>query len=819
MPNTQLKSILSDRVDAPIYMPFRGGMDTRRERPLLAFGSYSMVQNLRARHPGFVKRMGQAKLHTTADGTNKVMTLYQYVAGARDERHFFAQMSDGDVLEATSAPPTVTTGIFGNESFNGSASPKPASWGMVDDIMLFSNGVDQHQLYPGDSTNVRKFIHFVGASATQVMPDGGTDYSVEVEDENASTVAVLDSMGDLTNDYHAVYIKTPVKAKSLTWTVTAANGGTATGRIHYWNGAWTDTSMTDGTLEGASTLAKTGTMSWTPAADEIPHYLFGESGFWYRFTLADGHSLDAEVEISTVTFNANWQSLVNVWDGVPFDTVEIQHYDASADVYKTYASESVELDSMAPAGVETDYVYIASTDKICGIYVDVGEKPNTTAATTVSAVHYWDGNSWETCSNLTDGTNGISNTGWIVFDREAAQPRQFNSSQYQAYWYRFIVDQTFNDDVDVGIQVMPYFDINEMGRIGNCNSVWKDRAVYSFDQAPHYIYVSVTGEPMILNGSDFWYGRAGDGRKNKITCMKNFYSELMVWQEEKGIDGGCVTLFEGDSPSNFDKFILSTNLGTFNAKSAVVIDGVLTSTRTDEKVKTVAYFLSRNGVFVTDGKTIESISDAIQNYFDPTDSNCVRTGYEDEHWIAYDTTYNVLRVGLVTGSSATVPNTFLVYDLVDKTWGFDDLVQELSCVAEVEAASGDVTILQVGGGVDDGFVYRLNTGNDDVTTAIDGYVIIDLSYKNMVMFLREMILRMKTQSEGNVEITIYNNGVESTSFYLDMTAANEDDLSRRHRFNLNEIGDHLSVKIRNNSKTQSMYLEDMGLYCYAHEER
>jgi len=823
MAKINLKSINSQYLESPIYMQFRGGADTRREKPLLPFAKYSMVQNMRPRHPGFVKRKGQAKLHTTADGGNKVMTLYQYSAGGRSERHFYAQMSDGGVLEATNNPPTVTTGAFGSEVFTGSASAIPASWSMVDDIMLFSNGVDQHQIYTGNSSPVYKFVYFVGSDAAHVMPDGGTDYSIEVSDSDSTSVAVLDSMGDLTNDYEAVYIRTNIPAKSLTWTITAGNGAAATGRIHYWNGAWADTSMTDGTASGGATLAQTGTMEWTPQSDEIPHYLFGESGFWYRFTLADGNSLDAEVEISTVTFDADWTALQNVWDGVPVDAVEVQFYDASADVYRTYAAESVELDSMAPSGEGTDYCYIASADKICGIYIDVGEKPNTTASTSIGAVQYWTGSAWADCSGLTDGTNGVSNTGWVIFDREDAQPRTLNTSQYHAYWYRFKTSHgestAMNDDVQVGIQTMPYFDINDIGTIGYCNGVWKERGVYSFNQAPHYIYVSAAGEPMMLNGSDFWYRRAGDGRKNKITCMKKFYNELMVWQEEKGVDGGCLTLFEGDNPDNFDKLIISPYLGTFSAKSAVVVDGVLTSTRTDETIKTLAYFLSQKGVFCTDGKTAWAISDDIQNYFDPLESECIRTGYEKEHWIAYDSTYSILRVGLVTGSSATTPNTFLVYDLTDNAWYFDSLGQGLSCATEVEAASGDVAIIQVGGGVDDGTVYQLNTGVNDVSAAIDGYVTMELSHKNWVMFLREMALRVKAQTSGSVEIDVYLNNVLEDSIEMSMIAANENEASRRERFVMDALSDHIGLRFRNNTKGESMYLEDVALWLYAEEEK
>ena len=138
-------------------IPFRGGCKTAIEPELLELGDYSMIQNLRQMHPGMEARKGQIALHSTADGTNRVMSLHQFVKGKKTERHFYAQMSDSDVLEASSDPPTVTVGAFGSEVFSGSASPVAASWANNNDLMLFANGVDLPQIYPG-TDYVWKFI-------------------------------------------------------------------------------------------------------------------------------------------------------------------------------------------------------------------------------------------------------------------------------------------------------------------------------------------------------------------------------------------------------------------------------------------------------------------------------------------------------------------------------------------------------------------------------------------------------------------------------------------------------------------------------------
>lgn len=755
-------------------------------------------------------------MHTTADSTNKVLSLYQFRKAKRDEYHLFAQMSDGDVLEATNNPPTVTDNVFGSEVLDGSASPIPASWSNINDKMLFSNGVDGHKIYPGTLSPVSKFVVVKDAAAIDFLPDMGEDYSNEVSDGLSTTVAVLDSLGDLAVDYDAIFIMTPVQAKQLTWTVTLPNGTGAVMQGHYWKntGAWTDMSITDNTITDAKTLAKNGSMTWTPPADEIPRLMFGAYGFWYRFSLASG-DLDSEVEVSEVTYEANWQNVGNLWDGIPLDIIEFQFYDQSATVYKTFAASSIEIDS----ATVNDIFYFSTPDLIEGFYVDVGRKPNTTASTTINAVLYWTGTAWASVGTFVDGTTGLSKSGWVTFPRPtAAKELEFAQTLYYAYWWKFTVDQTLNDDVIIAIQYMPFFDITELGK-GYSNTVWKDRACYSFDRWGQYIYVTAKDAPMVLNGDDYGILEAGDGRANKITAMRKFHNELLVYQEEKGKEGGCVTLFEGYSPTTFGKLILSSKLGAMNNKCVAVVDGVMTSTATGEQIKTLAFALSRLGVFITDGRTCSFVSREIQNYFDPTKSECIRRGYEAEMWLEYDSAFNVIRIGLVSGSSATVPNVFPIFDLIDKTWSFDSLAPALSCMTEAEAASGNVTVLQVGGGTADGTVYLLNSGTQDVTTAIDAYAKMELDAHGEKFNLREMILRTKVQSAGSVVITPSKNGVDQTTITLVMTAENSNEVTRRHRIPLDHTDHHLALKFDCAAAGAGFYLTDVGLRMEAYGEQ
>lgn len=785
-------------------IPFSGGAKTALEAGQLEAGEYSWIQNLRQTHPGMVKRQGQAALHTTADSTNKVLSLYGFSKGRRTENHLLAQMSDGDILDATALPPTVTTGVFGTEIFSGSAGQKPGSWANILDMLIHSNGVDQHQLWPGTLAYVGKFVVYKSANALPDVPGIGEDYSDEVSDGIAANVGTLGTIG--TNATDALCVFCPVVPNTLKFTMSAAvNAAAATMTVSYWNGAWTALTKTDNTAVAGATLAQTGTVTWTAPTDALPYYMYGRCGYWLKITFSA--ALTANTAVAECEYTAAMQSLTNTWNGVLMDAIEAQVYISASTAYKTYGGAAIMVGDLTSA----DAVYFATTDPIEAVFIDVGQIPNLTASTTINTFSYWNGTAWVSVGSYTDGTSGLKQSGWVRIPRNTVtQPLNFNNANVYMYWYKITFDKTLTTGMSIWIQYRPWFNISELG-IGQCCASWKGRAVYSFDRWPDYVYIAAQNNPTGLNGTDYGIIQVGDGRAHKIVAMRKFHNELMVWQEEKGEEGGCLTLLEGYSPVTYGKLILSSRLGAMNAKSVAVVDGVLTSTATDEVIKTLAFALSRYGVYVSDGLTCSLISDDIANYFDPTQTECIRRGYEDQMWLAYDSAYNVIRIGLVSGSSATLPNVFPVFDLTSKTWSFDTPAQELSCAIEMGAGSGNIPVVQVGGGIDDGLVYLLNTGTNDVATAIDAYATLEINMKGAMFLLREMMTRCKVQAAGDLTLTFYRNTVSQATKTLSMTAEKTNDTMRRHLFNLNIEGDHVSIKFQHATASQSMHLYDFAI--------
>jgi len=794
-------------------VPLRGGCNTDIHKALLPFGSFSMVQNCRAKYPGFRKRPGCLALHTTADSTNEVMSLYQFRKNRIDEKHLLAQMSDGDVLSATADPPAVTTGAFGGQVYSGTGTGEvPASYSVINDILLYSNGVDQHQVYAGESNYIDGIVVYSETSAAPDIPVKGVDYSVEARDGLTTTDVVLDAFGSNAN--HAVFIHCPVPATQLTWTIKAGankNTNAAVGTLSYRksDNTWADTTETDGTIsDSGKTLSGTGTMTWARPSDEISNFMYGRSGYWYRWTV--GAQLSATVRFTKITYGhyaSNtpvFESLENVWDGYIHPAVEVMVEGTST--YATFGSTSVNLTELAGG----KKIMISSAEPLTGLYADVGVTPNATG-TSITSLKYWNGTTMVSVGTPTDGSSGLSNSGWITFPRQSAvQPMQFQSTQYYAYWYELILSATLSEDVAVGFYLMPYFDLDQLGK-GLCNAAWKGRGVYSFTLYSNYIYISAEGGPLVLNGDDYGILKTGDGRTNKVVAMRRFHNELLVFQEDKGSDGGSVTLFQGYSPTTFGKLVISSSIGTFSNKTVAVVDGVMTSTETEENVKTLCFFLSRYGVCATDGLSISIISDDINNYFDPTESECIRRGYEDKMWLEYDSAFNVIRVGLVSGSSATMPNIFPVFDLTDKVWYFDELAQELSCMTEIEAGSGNIPVLQVGGGIDDGLVYLLNTGTNDVSTGIDSFITMELNAAGEYLLLQEVMLQMEAQNHGDISIEFTKNSIQAGSKSLPMTPDLPLQSVRRHRFQMNIEDQNISMKIKNDGIDEDMQLLSLGV--------
>jgi hypothetical protein len=537
-------------------------------------------------------------------------------------------------------------------------------------------------------------------------------------------------------------------------------GTQAVGVSSFRVGGWNSLTVTDGTT-GAT---QDGTVSWTQDASEVPTYMFGQSGYWYKVVLATGVSVS--FTIAELTYGADFTDLADVWDGTPVYAIECQVEQADG-TYQTYASSSVTIGALAIG----DYIYWATTDPCWAIYVGVGATPNETATTSLSAVEGYvhstgAGADWTAVTSAEDGTNGLANSGIISWQQSTSwTPVAFNDSNKHLYWWRMKFDKAISDDAIISIEYFPFFDISKLGRTGNVSCAWKDRGVYTFKKFSRDLYVSASGKLNSLSGPDSAILTPGDGRHHPVVAAKKFHNELMVFQEEIGTVGGTITIFEGYNPASFGRYVLSSRLGTFHQKSVDVVEGNLVTTRRDFVSQTVAFFLSHEGVFMTDGQTIQLISSDIQNYFDTDRDECIRRGYEKYMFLKYDGQKKVLRLGLVSGSSATSCNIYPVYDIASGEWYFDEYPSgmKLTDFTELEAGSGDIHVLQYASS-GTGRAYRANSGyQDDIdgdnATYVNAGFRMEFNNGGNQISIDEVVLRGTSNNKFTMTKKIYENNV------------------------------------------------------------
>lgn len=800
---------MSQKVVPIKTIPFAGGVDLAHEAAALPNGALSQDQNFRPRRPGKESRLGHAKKHTTTEHSTKdIISLYGFSKAELQEWHFFSQLSDGSVDVATNNPPVLTTGNFGSSVLSARSAPWPASWAKFRDLLIYTDGADKGQIYTGQNMKPVLFNVYKTATAIPDVPEEGADYTQEVIDDLTATRASLDILGTLAND--ALFIGFDVPVDKITFNVPNANTNASVATLYYRknDSTWADASASDGTADSGKSFNNSGSFTWTLPTDEIQHYSFGRSCFIYKIEFSA--AFDAEVDVSAVTgeYTTGFQDIQNVWDGIMPEATMALVEDSSEGTFATYSSQAILCGDLV-GGASHDYIYISSPDPLFGMYLDVLETPNTTATTTIDQIATWTGAAFTNLSSVSTNDGGAS-TGFITWARNTSiRKLNFNGTVQHAYWYRIRFDQTLSSSLAWSVLCLPYFDINNIYPVQQAVCAWDNRLWYSFNT--NMLYGTDWNKPMTLNGDNLVMIEAAKHSKNKAICMRRFYQFMLVWGEERGEEGGYFSIIQpGTTATGYDSQIISERIGIMNNKCAVTLEDTdMSDLNTERPIMKGVFFLSRAGVYKSDGSFLKNISGAINNYFDPTRSTCIRRGFEKEHFLSWDSAYGVLRLGIVSGSSATVPNKFFIYDPTGGTWHEDELGQPLSSIAEVDGAGGSISVLQYGGG-QDGFVYKLNTTNDDVSTAIDKSIKIELDGEGHLLHLKAMAFVFKSQAAGDIIVDVYRKGESATAHTYTISMINASADYRGKRFNCDVTGDHLTIRLRNNTASQPVYLLEHG---------
>ena len=759
-----------NEVDA---LPAAAGVNTDWDRAQLGLGQYSIAENVRVQGPGFKMRPGLVRHNTTDFGT--CLSLFSYKKGEK----FYAQLDNGDVYEATNAPPATTTGAFGtivlDESGindNSTGTIVPGSWSTFRDNILFSQGKIQHAIKPAVSGKPSLVVFLKATAGTMIrILEGGEDITDDVTDEGSLKTSA-DLVFTVANE-DALYICSDFPVTDFIFDLDDAVTGTGSFTFQFHDGAAWDT-QTTGVTDGTSGWTQDGTFVATMAGratdgTERPMVMFGRSGYWYRFELGSTNATET-INFKSIRINGDFRLIENVMESIPDYIIEAQVENGSQ--YYTYPASTVILSELPIA----DYLYMSVPLPAWAFYFEVGSTPNSTAAS-VSALETWTGQAWEAVTGVEDATNGLFNTGYMSFSRTSKIPkkRSFQENKNTSYWYRVKFDAILVAGTTVSIQALYYHDIRELGSAGNVSAMWKNRGCYTFSKLSRDIYVSKINRVNVINGSDYAVLSPGDGRYNRVTAMLPFYNELMTFQREEGSLGGCLTLFEGYSPETFGKLVLSTRLGTFSQQSVCIVDASTDVTRTTDVTQTQVAFISKYGIFFTDGRTIHRISGDIDDIFDPSDSGYIDISPGSGHWISYDRAGNCLRLGIQTIASTTgTPDIYPVFHLDGNYWTFDSFpLVSVTAFSEVSAVSGDVDSLQYVAAKDKvstvDLVYRCRSGIDydenpaGVKSAITMKLRPEFSSGGNLLEIEEFTIRTEAKANYTLSKKIYENGVLDSS--------------------------------------------------------
>lgn len=755
------------------------------------------------------------------EGDNYPISNYQFVKSEEEnpdiddyEKYTFLQMKSGALILAENEPPVQTIGAFGDTFFNsGESVPMPASYSDIAGIMLFSDWVNQHHMWAGKRQRIKDAFFDTGTFSSNVdfYKKGINIWDKVVENNNVSASILAIDSGD-----YGIFICCQTPATILNFIIDNPQV-TATGlKIKYWRGYFLGFFDATITTDTTNVFGNDGSIEFSTSG-EVPANFGGIPGFWYRI-VPDSGSFSAFSIFNISYGNQEFIQLThNVWDGIPRIPEEVQVYIDAEDKYFTYPAGTVFIGEM----VNDDRIYIGTFERVESFIVDPGESANDNVSNpaTIDAVKFWDGTAF---SNATynDGSNGFSKRGQLnIWNADSAEKVRFNDSDITLYWYEISIDVApeLQDSVQISIEYVPLLkDVEaEIGAVGISNAAFKDRAAYAFSRYPSFVYISSTLGPNVLNGTDFSVLQAGDGRPNKIVSMKKFHNELLVHQEERGKDGGCTTLFEGYSPATFGRLVLSTRIGALNEDAVVVIDGADAAViRTDETAQTRAYWISRYGIYMSDGRIVKRISDPIQNYFDPRYPECLRKGYENLAWAAYDSSAEVVRFGFVSGDEAELPNIFPVYDLTTGDFLFDKYVSESNypmTFGEVDAGSGDNPVIQIHYGQE--FACIANRGLADRDDAIISKCRIEMNEAAALLELNEVWLRCSVEEGGELFFRIYEDGViyPEHSELISLEAEEAGDDVRRERFIKKAHEEsHLSLELENNQIDIDLWLYDLN---------
>jgi hypothetical protein len=661
-------------------IPFSGKFYT--SEPATIGQNFQTLKNLRYTdtHIKGIAGMTPAHVDTMNSTYFKTRSAFHLKKSQPSESHIIAQswnegLTASVVLQNTAVIPATAAWSSSVLWTDTTAASTGRFSNAPDGHMIYANGVDTC-IWGGDKTNCGAVIISATALATAgSSPLNPEDFTTEANNTKTDSLNVF----TLGGSYKTLLLGAPRPAKGATFTLTTVNATANTLEVKESTaGVWTTISVTsDGTRAGGTTsFAQNGTISWaSTVASTKPKYIEGYYLYWYQFTITDGSAV-----ISNITLDLPFQPIIDMWDGIYRDIARFYIYttsqaDKSINVFRDdyYEDSSYTFADISSLGATTQYLECGFVDKQTGIYFAIPSGfENSSAA--VMSVDYWDGDAYTTVGDVSDGTitgtASFAKSGVVSWNNTslASEQRKQYANAAPLYYYRVKFDGALDASVRLNYvggvtaskTISHYkFPIFAQGRVLLCGdmSEQKNRAVCSAKFMPQ-VYNS-------LDSVDIYFGEEGE-----LTCGTELFSQfgsslyaiiLMFKDNETWIVAGQdIDQWESNT------FLLSSAIGcpapltlqtvNLHAEPGVGINRAL------------AIWQGANGVYMSDGRAPIPIYGDIKAYFDPLDSRCIKTSMIGDSVGFVDPKRQEYHLLIASGTSATILNTELVYDIARNKW-------------------------------------------------------------------------------------------------------------------------------------------------------
>lgn len=629
-------------------------------------------------------------------------------------------------------------------------------------------------------------------------------YSVTGIWQNAETIKQgIDTVGTSSSTCSvSVRIGTTRPAKGFKIYVGTANASTATVTGTTWDGSsWAAlAALSDGTASSGKTLAQTGSITFTDTVGTAKIKWLDDTMFYFYTLVFAG--VDPTTTISYVTFDAVFQPIVDLWDGVKRDifafycTGEVGLVDNTSNVLKKdyYDGVTTSYANIGWGGDVADAshpIYLGFPERMTAIEVGIGllRENDLMFPSPVVTIERWNGAAWVSVGAITDKTlfndgppfgvpSSFRQSGIISWDASPTdiEFKRTMSNSILLYYYRisFPGTQHWGDifiDYFFGIPVQKVishykFPMFAQGRLFLCN-----------DQAGEKNKITCSAKylPQAFNGTDsvdLFFGDEGDincGTELFTTVGSNIYSVVMVMKDNE------TWAFVGQDPGQWENniYILSPTIGC-PAPLTLKVIGMMDSTTSQNK--SYAIWQGTTGVYMSDGRAPIPIHGDIKEYFDPTDSRFITranirksVGFIDQlkgryHWLFF------------SGTGATLKE--LVFDLKRGKW-FEinrGTGKYLRCGLSVQDTDGNQYPY---GFIDTGYMERLEYG-----TTFDGNAIVsefqlgdfplsDVLFQETSIGQNgiKLLMAAKTVTANNVTATYYGNS-GATGYDITMLPTN-----------------------------------------------